>query len=130
MDRLFIEQTKGTPQIDFDPISNTLKIKGQSYPENAFKFYEPIFKWVDEYFVQAEGEISIEIDFELPYINSSSSKCIMMLLDKFEEAHNDGKKVQLNWYYDEENESGLECAEEFKEDLALTFNIISMHGDD
>lgn len=126
MEKLFIEQTKGTPRIDFDPEKGILKIKGQSYPENAFKFYEPIFKWVDEYLETEVGEITIDIEFNLPYINTSSSKCIMMLLERFENAFDSGKKIALNWYYDKENESELECAEEFKEDTSLPFNIIPM----
>jgi hypothetical protein len=129
MEKLLIEQTKGTPKIDFDPEANILRIKGQSYPENAFKFYEPVFKWIDEYLISSVGEISIEIEFNLPYINTSSSKCIMMFLEKFENAFNCGKKVKLNWYYDEDNESALECAEEFKEDTSLPFNIIPVKQD-
>ncbi|MBV7273650.1 DUF1987 domain-containing protein [Clostridium thailandense] len=124
MDRLLIEETKATPYIDFNPDGNSLKIKGQSYPENAFKFYEPVLKWIDEYIEEAKGEITIEINFEMPYINSSSSKCILMLLDKLENAFQEGKDIVINWYYDEENESSLECAEEFKEDISLPFNII------
>lgn len=124
MDRLLIEETKATPYIDFNPDGNSLKIKGQSYPENAFKFYEPVLKWIDEYIEDAKGEITIEINFEMPYINSSSSKCILMLLDKLENAFQEGKDIVINWYYDEENESSLECAEEFKEDISLPFNII------
>ncbi|WHH58518.1 DUF1987 domain-containing protein [Petroclostridium sp. X23] len=124
MDKLYIEQTKGTPQVDFNPDTGILILKGQSYPENAFKFYEPIFKWTEEFLEQVHGQITIEIDFSLPYINSSSSKCIMMLLDKFEDAFNEGKKVTINWYYDEDNESSFECAEEFKEDLTLPFYIL------
>lgn len=124
MERLLIEETKATPYIDFDPNGNSLTIKGQSYPENAFKFYEPVLKWIDEYVEEAKGEITIEISFEMPYINSSSSKCILMLLDKLDNAFQEGKDIVINWYYDEENESSLECAEEFKEDISLPFNII------
>jgi len=124
MQLLFIEQTKGTPQIDFNPQTNLLKIKGQSYPENAFKFYEPILNWVDEYLTVAEGEILINIEFNLPYINTSSSKCIMMFFEKLEKAHSIGKNVIVNWFYDLENERELECAEEFKEDVTVPFNII------
>lgn len=124
MERLIIEDTKATPYIDFDPKTNIMHIKGQSYPENAFKFYEPILKWVDEYLRQSKNEISVEIEFRLPYINSSSSKCIIMLLDKFQAGYDEGKNIIINWHYDEDNESSLECAEEFKEDLSLPFNII------
>ncbi|KOA19751.1 hypothetical protein CLHOM_18400 [Clostridium homopropionicum DSM 5847] len=124
MERLYIERTKSTPEIDFDPSNNILKISGQSYPENAFKFYEPIFQWVDDYIKEIQGELLIEIEFKMPYINSSSSKCIIMLLDKFQEAFDSGKDIIINWYYDEENESTIECAEEFKEDLTLPFNLL------
>lgn len=124
MERLYIEGTKSTPEIDFDPSKNILKISGQSYPENAFKFYEPIFQWVEDYIKEIQGELLIEIEFKMPYINSSSSKCIIMLLDKFQEAFEEGKDIIINWYYDEENESTIECAEEFKEDLSLPFNLL------
>lgn len=124
MEKLYIEGTKSTPKIDFDPDKNFLKISGQSYPENAFKFYEPIFQWVDDYIKEIHGELLIEIEFKMPYINSSSSKCIIMLLDKFQEAFDEGKDIIINWYYDEENESTIECAEEFKEDLSLPFNLL------
>ena len=43
MSNLYIEQTKSTPRIQFEADSNKLRIEGQSYPENAFKFYEPVF---------------------------------------------------------------------------------------
>ncbi len=125
MQKLIIESSKSTPEINFDPENNILSIKGQSYPENAFKFYESIFNWVDEYIQKLETEASVKIDFTLPYINTSSSKCIMMLLEKFDEAFLSGKNIILYWYYDVENESELECAEEFTEDLNLPFNIIT-----
>ncbi|MDP4164764.1 MAG: DUF1987 domain-containing protein [Bacillota bacterium] len=124
MDKLVIEKTKATPQVNFDAESKTLKIDGQSYPENAFKFYEPIFLWIDEFFKQDGNAELIKLELSMPYINTSSSKCIMMLLEKFEEASNNGKSIVVNWYYDPENESELECAEELKEFVELEFNII------
>ena len=39
MRELYIEKTKSTPEVRFDPQNNKLAINGQSYPENAFKFY-------------------------------------------------------------------------------------------
>ena len=123
MEALVIEQTKSTPEIHFDPVNNLLSIKGQSYPENSFKFYEPVFAWLDEYLASVETQVTVRIYFHMPYINTSSSKCIMMLLEKLESAHQQGRKVSVRWYYDEENEMALECAEEFKEDLELKFDI-------
>ncbi|GAB6181309.1 DUF1987 domain-containing protein [Desulfotomaculum defluvii] len=124
MNRLHIEGTKSTPTVTLDSEKNVLSLQGQSYPENAFKFYEPIFRWVDDYLEKLNTDALVQIDFNLPYINTSSSKCIMMLLEKLDKAYLSGNNITLNWYYNEDNESELECAEEFKEDLGLPFNII------
>lgn len=129
MDGLFIEQTKSTPKVEFDPQNAKLSIEGQSYPENAFKFYEPIFAWLDEYLDQLRQNAVLEIYLHMPYINTSSSKCMMMLFEKLEEAHEKGKTVTIRWYYDQENEIALECAEEFKEDLSLPFEIIPLNDE-
>ena len=123
MRELYIEKTKSTPEVRFDPQNNKLVIDGQSYPENAFKFYEPIFTWLEEYLQDARQGVVLEFYYYMPYINTSSSKCIMMLLEKLEIAHQRGQAVSVRWYYDAENEMALECAEEFKEDLTLPFHI-------
>ena len=124
MENLYIEQTKSTPTIQFDIVNNKLRIEGQSYPENAFKFYEPIFNWLDRYLAEVDKETVLEIYFHMPYINTSSSKCIMMLLEKMESAYQEGRKVAIQWYYNREDEAALECAEEFKEDLVLPFTLV------
>ncbi len=123
MESLFIEKTKSTPEISFDAGKSKLQITGQSYPENAFKFYEPVLKWLDVYLDELEQEIVLELYFNMPYINTSSTKCIMMLMEKLDDAHQSGKNVTIRWYYDLGNETALECAEEFKEDLTLPFEI-------
>ena len=125
MRELYIEKTKSTPEVRFDTQNNKLVIDGQSYPENAFKFYEPIFTWLEEYLQDARQGVVLEFYYYMPYINTSSSKCIMMLLEKLENAHKRGQAVSVRWYYDAENEMALECAEEFKEDLTLPFQISS-----
>jgi len=130
MESLCIEQTKSTPAIQFDATANKLRIEGQSYPENAFKFYEPIFNWMDKYLSEIDRETVLEIYFHMPYINTSSSKCIMMLLEKMENAYQEGRKVAIRWYYNQEDDAALECAEEFKEDLLLPFEIIVLDDDE
>ncbi|WP_134699457.1 DUF1987 domain-containing protein [Ammoniphilus sp. YIM 78166] len=124
MNNFYIEGSKSTPEVSLDAERHVLMIKGQSYPENAFRFYEPILEWVKQYFEQKREQVQIEI--KLPYVNTSSSKCIMMLLDQVEQAYTNGNEVCLHWYIDEDNESELECAEEFKEDFDFPFHIIPL----
>lgn len=128
MEDLSISQTRATPQIDFSFKNRILSINGQSYPENAFQFYEPILSWVEEFLGTVKGDQPVELKISMPYFNTSSSKCILRLLECFEKAMKDGRKVIVNWYYDEENESEYECAEELKEFVDLEFNILPLSG--
>ena len=128
MEPLIIDPTKSTPSVDFNAENRVLVLKGQSYPENSFKFYEPIFQWLDAFFSEITDDDPVKLEIRLPYINTSSSKCILMLLEKFEEAGNSGKNVVVNWYYDEDNESEMECAQDFKEFVELEFNLIATQG--
>ncbi len=124
MDIFTREQTKSTPWIHFDPQENRLQIKGESYPENSASFYAPMMEWLEDYLHNA-GDSGIRVDVELVYFNSSSSKVFMNLFDRLEEAAKKGIHVKINWMYHEDNETALECGEEFLEDLDnVEFNLL------
>ncbi len=124
MDNLIIEATRYTPQISFLADQNTLEIKGETYPENTAEFYSPVFIWLEEYLGQLADQ-KVVVNMEIIYFNSSSSKVLMDLFDKFEEAVESGKEISVNWFYDKDDESALEYGEEFQEDLeTLKLNLI------
>ena len=126
MERLFIEATKSSPMVRFDAEAGLLEITGKSYPENASKFYAPIFTWVQEYLPNAL-EHPTRMDLEIVYLNSSSSKIFLNLFDLLDEAAKNGAEVEINWRYHEENETALECGEEFADELRTArFNLVKI----
>jgi cellulose synthase/poly-beta-1,6-N-acetylglucosamine synthase-like glycosyltransferase len=126
MNSVFIEATKSSPQIDFNLETNTLKISGQSYPENAMKFYNPIFIWLDEYLKDIKEEVLVEI--KIIYLNTSSSKCMFDIFEKLNNAYLNGVLVKLHWYYKDGNRNMMECGEELVEDVDFPFEIISFNN--
>ena len=122
MELLKIEETKYTPDIIMNPENGEISIKGKSYPENTFEFYEPIMKWLGNYFQKAQEKTII--NFEIVYFNSSSSKLFFDLFDLIDE-NSSKSDIEINWIYDEENDSALEAGEDFKEDFEnLNFNLV------
>lgn len=118
-----IEATKSTPLISLKT-NGKIDIIGKSYPENTFEFYQPLIKWIDEYF-QSEPEQKTEINIDISYFNSSSSK---LFFDFFDILDINSKKfqIEINWLYDKDNETALEMGEDFKDDFDnLNINIIS-----
>lgn len=124
MQRYQLAGTKSSPTVDFNPVEGLLSLSGQSYPENPFQFFEPLMAWTDSYLSELTAEDEAVIEIQLSYMNTSSTKCLMMLLDKFEYAHAQGRRVSVRWICSPDNESEFECAEEMKEDLTLPFEIM------
>ena len=117
MQNLEIPATARTPSVTFDFGQNYLKLIGESYPEDVTEFYNPVFKALDGYLATL-GNGKCRFDFELIYLNSSSAKAIMMLMDKLDAAAASGAIVEVFWYYDREDDTMQELGEEFGEDLA------------
>ncbi len=114
MENLKIEATKYTPDINLDA-NGTLSLVGKSYPENTFEFYGPMMEWLERYFADAPAETTV-LNMEIIYFNSSSSKLFFDFFDLLEENSSDNK-IEINWLYDEENESAEEAGEDFIEDF-------------
>lgn len=127
-DKLDIESTSRTPAVVFDFVNNHFKIAGESYPEDVTEFYGPVFNALDSYLRKLDKG-SCRFEFELIYLNSSSAKAIMMMMDKLEAAAKNGASVEVYWYYDKEDDTMQELGEEFGEDLEnATFHLEKMTG--
>lgn len=123
MENLKLEETKYTPQISLDT-NGTISLIGKSYPENTFEFYAPMMTWLEEYF-DGNAVKKTVINMEIIYFNSSSSKLFFDFFDLLEDNREDND-IEINWIYDEENESALEAGEDFMEDFeSLTINLIA-----
>lgn len=127
MDNLEISRTQSSPQVMAEVVTGKLHMAGDSYPENSFEFFMPIINWVNDY-LALEEQPDLSLELNLLYLNTSSVKAMMDIFDLLEEAHDDGKEVAVNWYYDAENERIAELAEEFKEDCSFPFNIVQLSG--
>ena len=114
MENLIIEETKYTPKITLDA-SGVISLVGKSYPENTFEFYTPMMDWIKEYFETTSADTTT-INMEITYFNSSSSKLFFDFFDILDE-NNEEHNIEINWIYDEENESAEEAGEDFIEDF-------------
>lgn len=121
MDNLLIESTKKTPEIAFNG-DGRFRISGRSIPEDASKFYDDIFEWVNSY-CQKPAE-STTVDIELEYFNSGSSKALLHILRSLAEIDRKGLKLTINWYYEEGDDDIMERGEYYESILEIKFNFI------
>lgn len=123
MDKIIVEGTPKTPSIQADPANGQIKIKGRSNPENSAEFYQPLIDWLDIYVKDFFGGASLTIDLE--HFNTSTSKCIMDVLKRLRKINGPNRKVDITWYYEEDDEEMLEAAETYESMTGMEFKKIS-----
>jgi hypothetical protein len=120
-----IKASQSTPAIRWNGDSRVLSISGESYPENSFAFYAPVFEWLTRELEEGPG---LELSVNVSYMNSSSTKCMLDIIDLLCEAADKGSVVRITWFYDSGNERALDLAEEFREDVSIPFDIRPLEG--
>ena len=123
MQPLRIEKSKSSPSVDFEPQTGMLAIDGESYPEDSHQFFAPVVDWVETFLAEDPSIMTLRVN--LTYMNTSSTKYMIDILDRLETAHGEGRRVQVEWYYDEDNDREIDAIEELKEDFTMPFNLMA-----
>ncbi len=124
MELLLLEQKNNTPYIKLDGVSGVMEFKGRSTPENSVEFYSPVQDWLDQYVNNPLPKTVVNVHFE--YFNTSSSKCILDLFKKLAQLHKNGFGLQINWYYEDEDEDMQEAGEDYSDILGVPFDILTI----
>jgi hypothetical protein len=123
MENINIEGKHGVnfvPTVDFNADTGICELAGESYLEDTIEFYAPLFSWLKQY--SAEVKKPITFNFRLRYFNTSSSKCIIDILNILKSHEEKGYTVDVNWFYDAEEEDIEDELEEI-EDFMIETNL-------
>ena len=123
MKELFTHDTNFTPKIHFDYEKGRLDIRGKSLPDDANDFYDPFLQWIDDYSKKPQPKTLVNIQFA--YFNTSSSKNILEIFKKLAVIKNAGFDVEINWYYDIEEDDMREAGDDYQTIVKIPFNLIS-----
>ncbi|HLY57982.1 MAG TPA: DUF1987 domain-containing protein [Stellaceae bacterium] len=118
-----IPPTQRSPRVDFDFQNGRFLISGESYPEDAARFFGPLLQAVEDH-VAGTPDGSLVFDLALAYFNSSTAKALMNLFDLLERAAGRGVPVVVNWHFAPEDDAMREFGEDFSEDIhTCVFNL-------
>lgn len=124
METIIREGTPKTPYVRLDGENGLVEIKGRSIPENSVEFYKPLIDWLEKYGGEPSNETNVNIQLE--YFNTSSSKCILDIFKRLELIHKKGNPVEINWYYEEDDEDMFEAGEDYQSIIGIPFKMIEM----
>lgn len=124
MEIIVRDGTPKTPSVKLDGTTGNIEIKGRSIPENSVEFYKPLIDWLEKY-GSSPCQTTV-VNIQLEYFNTSSSKCILDIFKKLELINKKGNPVEINWYYEEDDEDMFEAGEDYQSIISLNFKMIEM----
>ena len=136
MEPLLIELTDGSPKVILDDQNQVFLFEGESRPQDAFKFFDPVIHWLQEYskvlYSQKQHlgkNRTMTIQFRLSYLNSPSAKNIKDILSILESYCKDGYEVRVKWFYYKEDIDMKELGEEYAKIVEqLPINLVLIDG--
>ena len=78
-------------------------------------------EWLEKY--SAAPTDLTQVNVQLEYFNTSSSKCILDVFKKLEAIHKSKHEVIINWYYEEDDEDMLEAGEDYESIIRVPFEM-------
>lgn len=115
MEKFTREGTYRTPIVNCDASTGVIEIKGKSTPENTYSFYQPLAEWILQYISNPNPVTNVNV--ELEYINTSSSKWLYSIFKEIAKLNKDGLSLNMRWFYSDED------IEEVGKDLSSMLNI-------
>jgi hypothetical protein len=114
------EELKNCPGMYYYPDSDKLEIVGRSIPENPELIFRRLDEWITVHFEKNSG---LRVSIQLEYINSGSSKYLYEILKRLTGFLKSGKKVEIKWLYEEDDEAMLELGEHYRDSAGIPLKI-------
>ncbi|MGM0503559.1 MAG: DUF1987 domain-containing protein [Bacteroidota bacterium] len=114
-------ETPYFPEVNFDADTGICEISGESYMEETYKFYLPLITWIKQYIKNKNQKIELVI--KLIYLNTSSTKCILDMLEVLKDYQDKGGNVKVIWYYDTEDPDMVDEVEDFEVESGIKIEL-------
>lgn len=125
---MILEKTNNKPFVNLSIEDCIFEIRGSSFSKSVSERYTEILKWIDLEIPKLDGELKCSFYFDV--INSISLRYIMEIFSKFSKYQEKGKKFNVTWHYDIDDEDNFENAESLSEifDLPMTIKKTVRRG--
>lgn len=119
--------TDKTPAIRFDTGQGLLVIRGCSIPENADRFYSPLYDMIERYITAPAARTTVRI--ELNYFNSSSAKYLLDMLKRLEDLHASSRsQVTLEWHHSRDDQDMVEAGQDYRSLLEFPVKLVELRN--
>ncbi len=119
MENLKIEATKYSPMVELTS-EGEMTIRGRSIIEDPQLFYNPIIERIK----RCKSK-TFTLTIQLEYMNTSSSKVMLNLLNTIKDYYN-RNNVIVKWFYDSDDEDMLEIGRDYESIICIPIDFYEL----
>ncbi len=132
MQKLYIEPTDATPEINFSPDENIFIIHGISSPEDVRALYYPVIEWIRTFVDDIiEGTVKVfhksspvRMHIDLTYFNSSSAKFLFDIFSELKRLKSSEVPVVVEWLHEDEDVDMKEAGSDIADLVEMEFTYV------
>ncbi len=110
------------PEIKVKERLKKVEISGCSRMFDPAEYYEDLTKKLRHYFFSFNRTLMLDIHLE--FISTTSTKLILLMLKNLQKLAKKDGLIEVNWYYEEDDETIQETGEIFDDSLDIPFHMI------
>lgn len=122
-----IKATECTPFIALNAEHDEIRISGSSTPLSPMDYFEPLYYWLDLFNKYGSERLCVHLNFE--YYNTYTSKFLLRFIHKCKEIIAQDKSVEINWYYESDDDDLKDHGFQLQKIFGNHFNVISLNED-
>jgi len=127
MEKLFIQSTSSSPEIELCSESNVFKMVGESCMSDANLFYAPVLDWLRAYGKELNANAKFEFGFSA--VSQTSMKMLLFLCQEIKSMQIDGQQVEVSWCFSKESPELKEIGQDISFMTDLDFNYSAVDSD-
>jgi len=120
MEQYTLKPTGSTPSVTFNSRNGTLNINGISTPFDSLSFYGHIYNLLEQFDEIASDELNVNIALKKI---SNSQAYLSILVKKLISLTSQNRKVNINWYYENNNDEILTTGKDISRYYDYPFNF-------
>ncbi len=119
MNSLEIEGGGGKPTVILDKKRGEFSFKGDSHV--FYDFFDPIFQWINEYILNP-NDVTVVV-FKLSPLSTGIMQFYIKILRKFEEIYEQNKRIEIQWFYPDDELDMEEDLNEISQEFRMPFKL-------
>lgn len=120
MGYLKFEATEDSPEVLMDADLSIFQIQGNSTPEDVNLVYKPIVDWIDS---DGPNLDNCQCRLFFRYLSTSSHHMVFNVLKKLNVLYKEGKKISVEWAYENIDDDMLRLGLDFASILDIPFEF-------